>query len=119
MANPQRLRRVADQIQRELSELLRTELKDPRVGMITLTGVEVSPDLGYARVFFTTLADAKSLKSIEAGLERAAGFLRAQLGKRLSLRVTPELRFKHDVSVERGVRLSQLIDAAVSGKKGD
>jgi ribosome-binding factor A len=119
MANPQRLRRVADQIQRELSELLRTELKDPRVGMITLTGVEVSPDLGYARVFFTTLADAQSLKGIETGLARAAGFLRVQLGKRLSLRVTPELRFKHDVSVERGVRLSQLIDAAVTGKKAD
>ena len=119
MANPQRLRRVADQIQRELSELLRTELKDPRVGMITLTGVEVSPDLGYARVFFTTLADAQSLKGIETGLARAAGFLRVQLGKRLSLRVTPELRFKHDVSVERGVQLSQLIDAAVTGKKAD
>jgi ribosome-binding factor A len=117
MANPQRLRRVADQIQRELSELLRAELKDPRVGMITLTGVEVSPDLGHAKVFFTTLADAESLKEIEAGLERAAGFLRARLGKRLSLRVTPEIRFKHDVSVERGVHLSQLIDAAVTGKK--
>ena len=78
MANPQRLRRVADQIQRELSELLRAELKDPRVGMITLTGVEVSPDLGYANVFFTTLADAESLKEIETGLARAAGFLRVQ-----------------------------------------
>ena len=119
MANQQRLRRVADQIQRELSGLLHAELKDPRVGMITLTGVEVSPDLAYAKVFFTTLADAKSLKSVEAGLERAAGFLRAQLGKRLRLRVTPQIRFEHDVSVERGVHLSQLIDAAVSGKKGD
>src|SRR5258706_16280904 len=118
MANPQRLRRVADQIQRELSELLRAELKDPRVGMITLTGVEVSPDLGYANVFFTTLADAKSLKSIEAGLERAAGFLRGQLGKRLSLRVTPALRLKPDGSVERGVRPSPLSDAPGSGKKG-
>src|SRR2546426_9134378 len=117
MANQQRLRRVADQIQRELSQLLRAELKDPRVGMITLTGVEISPDLAYAKVFFTTLADAESLTTIEAGLDRAAGFLRAQLGKRLRLRVTPEIRFKHDVSVERGVRLSQLIDAAGSGKK--
>ena len=118
MANPQRLRRVADQIQRELSELLRAELKDPRVGMITLTGVEVSPDLAYAKVFFTTLADSESLAKVEAGLEGAAGFLRAQLGKRLRLRVTPEIRFKHDPSVEHGVRLSQLIDAAVTGKKG-
>ena len=119
MANPQRLRRVADQIQRELSELLRAELRDPRVGMITLTGVEVSPDLAYAKIFFTTLADAESLTRIEAGLEQAAGFLRVRLGRRLRLRVTPEIRFMHDASVERGVRLSQLIDAAVTGKKGD
>jgi len=117
MANQQRLRRVADQIQRELSELLRTELKDPRVGMITLTGVEVSPDLGHARIFFTTLGDAASLAQTEHGLKHAAGFLRSQLGKRLKLRVTPELRFHHDISVERGVRLSNLIDAAVMGKK--
>ena len=119
MANPQRLRRVADQIQRELSELLRAELKDPRIGMITLTGVEMSPDLALARVFFTTLGDAESLTQTEAGLARAAGFLRAQLASRLKLRVAPELRFHHDPSVERGVRLAQLIDAAVAGKKTD
>jgi ribosome-binding factor A len=119
MANQQRLRRVADQIQRELSDLLRSELKDPRVGLVTLTGVEVSPDLAHAKVFFTTLGDAKSLEGTLAGLEHAAGFLRTQLGRRLVLRVTPELHFRHDVSIERGSRLSQLIDAAVSGKKTD
>jgi ribosome-binding factor A len=119
MANSQRLRRVADQIQRELSGVLRTELKDPRVGMITLTGVEVSPDLGHAKVFFTTLGDTDALARTEAGLQQAAGFLRAQLGGRLKLRVTPELRFLHDPSVERGVRLSRLIDDAVAGKKTD
>src|SRR5260370_30844406 len=99
MANPQRLRRVADQIQRELSELLRAELKDPRVGMITLTGVEVSPDLGYANVFFTTLADAESLKSIEAGLEHATRFPPVPLGKRLSVRAPPAIRLNHDPSL--------------------
>ena len=119
MANQQRLRRVADQIQRELSGLLRAELKDPRVGMITLTGVEVSPDLAHAKVFFTTLGDAEALARSEKGLKRAAGFLRSELGHRLKLRVTPELRFVHDASVERGVRLSRLIDDAVAGKKGD
>src|SRR5438874_10797590 len=92
MANPQRLRRVADQIQRELSELLRAELKDPRVGMITLTGVEVSPDLAYAKVFFNTLADAESLTTIEAGLVCAVGFLRVWLGWRLRLRLCTVLR---------------------------
>jgi ribosome-binding factor A len=119
MANQQRLRRVADQIQRELSGLLRSELKDPRVGLITLTGVEVSPDLAHAKVFFTTLGDAQSLERTEEGLKRATGFLRAQLGSRLKLRITPELHFRYDASVEQGVRLSQLIDAAVAGKKSD
>ncbi|HKW38787.1 MAG TPA: 30S ribosome-binding factor RbfA [Burkholderiales bacterium] len=117
MANSQRLRRVADQIQRELSELLRSELKDPRVGMITLTGVEVSPDLAHARIFFTSLGEADALTRTEEGLKRAAGFLRSELGHRLKLRVTPEIRFVYDGSVERGVRLSKLIDDAVSGKK--
>jgi ribosome-binding factor A len=119
MAGSQRLRRVADQIQKELSGLLRTELKDPRVGMITLTGVEVSPDLAHARVFFTTLGDADALARTEAGLKRAAGFLRAELGHRLKLRVTPEVRFVYDASVERGARHSKLIDDAVAGKKED
>jgi ribosome-binding factor A len=117
MANQQRLRRVADQIQRELSALLHVGVKDPRVGLITLTGVEVSPDLAHAKVFFTTLGDAQSLEGTRAGLGHAAGFLRTQLGRRLRLRVTPELHFHYDASIERGVRLSQLIDAAVSGKK--
>jgi ribosome-binding factor A len=117
MANQQRLRRVADQIQRELSGLLRAALKDPRVGMITLTGVEVSPDLAHAKVFFTTLGDAEALARTETGLKRASGFLRVELGHRLKLRMTPELRFVHDASVERGVRLSKLIDDAVAGKK--
>src|SRR5438105_15916402 len=108
MANQQRLRRVADQIQRELSELLRAELKDPRIGKITLTGVEVSPDFAYAKVFFTTLADAESLTTIEAGLDRAAGFLRAQLGKRLRLRVTPDIRLAPAAPLGRGVRRALL-----------
>src|SRR5207247_9739368 len=110
---------VACEIQRALLELRCAELKDPRFCMLTLTGVEVASCLAYAKVSFTTLAEAESLTTIEAGLDRAAGFLRAQLGKRLRLRVTPEIRFKHDVSVERGVRLSRLIDAAVTGKKAD
>jgi ribosome-binding factor A len=119
MAGSQRLRRVADQIQKELSALLHAELKDPRVGMITLTGVEVSPDLAHAKVFFTTLGDAEALARTEAGLKRAAGFLRSELGHRLKLRVTPEIRFVHDASVERGARLSKLINDAVAGKKDE
>jgi len=107
-----RTQRVADQIQRELAELLRTEVKDPRIGLITLTGVEVSPDYAHAKVFFTSL-DAEHLKAIETGLKRAAGFLRHELGQRIRLHTIPELRFVYDASVERGVRLSRLIDEAL------
>ena len=107
-----RTQRVAEQVQRELAELLRTEVKDPRIGLVTLTGVEVSPDYAHAKVFFTSL-DAEHLKAIEAGLRRAAGFLRHELGQRIRLHTIPELHFVYDASVERGVRLSRLIDEAL------
>ena len=119
MANPARLRRIAEQIQRELSEILHAELKDPGVGMITVTDVEVSPDLAHAKVFFTTLGDAEALAQSQAGLRRASGFLRSALGRRIKVHNTPELHFEYDASVERGVRLTQLIDAAVSGRTPD
>lgn len=118
MANPTRLRRVADQIQRELSELVRMEVKDPRVGMITLTGVEVSSDLAHAKVFYTSLAE-QGREETHQGLQRAAGFLRSQLGPRLRIHVTPELHFHYDASIEEGVRLSNLIDAAVKDSSVD
>lgn len=110
---PGRGLRVADQIQRELAELLAREIKDPRIGMVTLTGVDVTPDYAHATVWFTVLpSDAQTLASTVAGLRAAAGFLRGQLGRRVRIHTTPELRFAHDASVERGVNLSQLIDVA-------
>ena len=113
-----RSRRIAEQIQRELSEVIRLELKDPRVGMITITDVEVSPDYSHAKVFFTLLGDAGRIEEAAAGLTRAAGFLRSQLARRLKLRIVPQLQFKYDESVERGMRLSRLIDAAVAADPG-
>ena len=109
-----RSRRIAEQIQRELSGIIRLELKDPRIGMITLTDVEVSQDYSHAKVFFTQLGDSGAAEQTEAALQHAAGFLRSQLAQRLKLRVVPELHFKYDVSVERGMHLSRLIDAAVA-----
>jgi ribosome-binding factor A len=106
--------RVAEQIQRELAQLIRQEIKDPRVGMVTLTDVEVSPDYGHAKVFFTVLGDASQVDDAANGLNHAAGFLRRELGRRISLRTLPQLHFEYDESVERGVRLSRLIDEAVS-----
>lgn len=102
--------KLGDLIQRELSELLQRELRDPRVGMITITGVDVSPDFSHAKVLYTTL-DPAHIEDASRGLKRAAGFLRSQLARRIKLYTTPELRFEYDESVERGDRLSRLIDS--------
>ncbi len=102
--------KLGDLIQRELSDLLRRELRDPRVGMVTITGVDVSPDLSHAKVFYTTLEHAH-IQDVQQGLARAAGFLRSQLARRIKLYTTPELRFVYDESVERGDRLSRLIES--------
>jgi len=111
-----RPQKLGDLIQRELSDLVQRELRDPRVGMITLTSVDVSPDLSHAKVFFTVL-QKEHLEDASTGLRRAAGFLRSQLAKRIKLYTTPELRFVYDESVERGDRLSRLIDAALKPRK--
>lgn len=105
--------RVAEQIQRELAELIQLELKDPRVGLITVTGVDLSADYAHAKVYYTTLADAAAREGIDAGLRRASGFLRRELGRRIRIHTLPELHFVYDASVERGDRLSRLIDEAV------
>ncbi|MBL8498637.1 30S ribosome-binding factor RbfA [Nitrosomonas sp. JL21] len=106
--------RVADQIQRELADLIQNEIKDPRIKQITLTAVEVTRDYSHAKVFFTTLANKEDVFLIENGLEHAKGFLRSNLSHRMKLRITPELHFVYDESVERGARLSKLIDNAVA-----
>ena len=103
--------KLGDLIQRELSQLVQRELRDPRVGMITITGVDVSPDFSHAKVFYTALNPA-DVEAASRGLKHAAGFLRSQLAKRIKLYTTPELRFAYDESVERGDRLSRLIDSA-------
>ena len=113
---PSRVGRIADQIQRDLADLIRTELKDPRVGMITLTGVEVSNDYRHAKIFFTTLGEGEIVAQTKQGLQRASGFLRSRLAGSLQLRIVPELHFVHDESVERGVRLSKLIDEALGSR---
>lgn len=105
--------RVAEQVHHELAEMIRGEVKDPGVGMVTITGVELTPDYAYATVHFTVLpGDEQSIASTLAGLRRAAGFLRSQLGRRVRIHTTPELRFVHDISTERGVAMSRLIDEA-------
>ena len=107
----QRSERVAEQVRRDLADLIRTELKDPRVGMISLTDVELTPDYAHAKVFFTTFK-SEHLDEIERGLKRASGFLRRELGKRIHIHTLPELHFVYDNSIERGTSMSQLIDQA-------
>lgn len=106
--------RVSEQVHHELADLVRAELKDPRVqGMVTITGVELTPDYAYATVYFSVLPDDEdTVAETLAGLRRAAGFLRGQLGRRVRIHTTPELRFVHDPSTERGIAMSKLIDEA-------
>ena len=108
-----RSQRVTEQIRRELAELLRLEVKDPRIGLITLTDVEISPDYAHAKVFFTSMQGEEGLDEILHGLRRASGFLRRELGRRVRIHTTPELHFHYDASVAEGSRLSQLIDEVV------
>jgi len=113
--------RIAEEIQRELPGLIRLELDDPDVGMVTLTGVEVAADIAHAKVYFTVLESPEAeparvaerrRRSVDA-LARASGFLRTELASRLRLRSVPQLHFHYDESIERGAELSRLIDRAV------
>lgn len=113
MARGSRERRMGQEIQRLLPDLLRHELKDPRLtGIVTVTAVEVSHDLSHAKVFFTVLGSSDNDQTVEA-LNRGSTFLRSALAQRMRTRTVPALRFVFDTSVERGVRLTRLIESAV------
>ena len=117
-----RIQRIADQIQKELALLIQREVKDPRVGMVTITAVRVSRELDHAVVYFTALGLNASEQRIEEstqGLNKAAGFLRSELSKRLKIRTTPKLKFVYDSSIEDGNRLSALIDSALAETDSD
>jgi ribosome-binding factor A len=101
--------RIADAIQEVIAEILLREIKDPRIGMITLTGVRVSSDLRHARVYFSSMEGEEQRRQALSGLSSASGFIRHQLGRRLHLKVTPEVAFEFDPSLERAERLSRLL----------
>ena len=107
-----RNQRLAEQVHRELAELIRRELKDPRIGMVTLGEVEVSSDLTHAKVFYTVLGDEDERLNTQKALSHACGFLRHLLGKSLRTRVTPELHFIYDDSPQRGDYMDDLIAKA-------
>ena len=112
-----RARRVEEQLKRLLADLIRREVKDPRVGLITITSAEVSRDLTHAKVYFTPFAGIGDATATLEALRHAAGFLRHQVRNLMRLRVAPELDFQIDDSVERGARLTTLIHDAVESDR--
>lgn len=108
---------MEEQLKRLLSDLVRREVKDPRVGPVTITGVEVTKDLSHARIYFTPFAGIGDAPAALEALRHAAGYLRHQVRNEMRLRVAPELDFQLDDSVERGARLSALIHDAVESDR--
>ncbi|MGB0723442.1 MAG: 30S ribosome-binding factor RbfA [Gammaproteobacteria bacterium] len=111
--------RLGGQLRRDLAELIRDEVRDPRVGMVSITEIRVSRDLAHARVFITRIGDAAEREPAVAALNHAAGFLRRELGQRLRIRVIPHLRFEYDDVVEGGMHMENLIAKAVQSDRGD
>src|SRR2546425_8964437 len=110
MSQGSRPERVGEQIRGELALLIAREVHDPGIGFVTLTRVQVTPDLQQARIYYTTLGDEKSRRSTERALERAAPFLRRQIGSRLRLKRTPDLKFLYDESIAGQDRIEQLLN---------
>lgn len=102
--------RVANAIRKEISIMIQEVLKDPRIGFTTITKVEITPDLRYAKVYYTVLGSEKEAKSTEVALKRAKGFIRGAIGDRLKLRFTPEIVFKLDKSAEYADKMNRLFD---------
>lgn len=116
-----RAQRVGDQIQRELAMLIPREVKDPRLGFVTLTGVDVSRDMGHAKIFITLMNNdnAEDIKENLTLLNEAAGYLRMLLGKAMKIRSVPQLHFHYDESISRGAYMSALIEKAVASDRND
>jgi ribosome-binding factor A len=110
---------VGEQIQRELAELIRVELKDPRLGMVSISAVSVSRDLGHAKVHVSVLGNESQMTESVAVLNNAAGFLRHRLGKIMHIRTVPELHFLLDRSLEEGARIGDLINRAIASDRGN
>jgi ribosome-binding factor A len=109
MTSHHRPERVAQMVQQLLGELFARGMRDPHIGLVTITGVKMSSDLREARVFWTVHGDSEQRKHTGRGLQNARGFLRHEIGVQLKLRVTPELRFTYDEAIDRGERIEQLI----------
>lgn len=114
-----RNRKIAAELQRVLSELIAREVKDPRVGNVTVSAVDLAPDMRTARVFFTPFASRHPPQEVRAGLTRASGFLRGAVSRRLGLRHAPRLQFVFDDAFDKAAELTDLINQAVARDRGD
>jgi ribosome-binding factor A len=112
-AKSQRLARIEGEMQRVLSTLVTREVRDPRVGNVTFTAINVAPDMSTARVYFVPFGDKHTPDEVGQGLNRAAGFLRGEVGRALALRHAPRLEFVYDQQIEHADKLTRLIDGAV------
>ncbi|MBN2125531.1 MAG: 30S ribosome-binding factor RbfA [Deltaproteobacteria bacterium] len=110
MAAGRRAIRVGDLMRREIADLLMTKVKDPRVRGITLTGVRLSNDLRYARVFFSIMGGEEEILKAQAGLDSAKGFIKREIGRRMDLKYMPEILFKHDPSLETGSHMERIFE---------
>ncbi len=119
MSGRRRVRRVGQLLREELSRLIRREVKDPRVGLVTITDVDVTPDLEHATVYVRTVEIGRSMEDLLEGLRSAAGYLRHALGKELHLRRIPELAFEEDRSLDRARRIETLLDQALESDERD
>ncbi len=112
-----RTQRVGGQIQRELAQLIQQELRDPRIGLVTISAVEMSKDMTHAKVFITLMNPEQDVNETIKALKGASGFLRHALGKRVLLRVIPELHFVYDSSLAEGMRVTELLNAVAAERK--
>jgi len=110
--------RVQEEIKREVADIIRRDVKDPRVGFVSITDAELSDDLTFVKIFYSTLDDDK-LEEIQMGLEKATGYIRSEIGKRIRLRVTPEIVFRYDESLKRGARMMELLSEVKKKETGD
>jgi len=114
-----RQERVSELLHHELTDLLQRRIRDPRLAQVTITGVEVSPDLKQATVFVTSLGDSEARREALNSLRHAGGFFRRELSQSLNMRVTPELRFALDESWQRGSRIDELLDQIQASDPGE
>ncbi len=114
-----RAKQVGEQMKKELSDIISRKIKDPRVGFVTVTDVEVSGDLQQARVFISVLGDEKQKEDTLIGLTKATGFIRSEIGKRIRLRKVPEITFEYDESIDYGNRIESLLHQIKEEQKDD